>query len=189
MQAKHSIRDAPMIGYESERYYFAQNSLHPVLPDRMILIYPAGQEKKRCFNGSGDSICSAQKGFIGRVSVVFAITNPNLEGTYCAKATRPPAANKLTITVKSLLPGTVLPSYTVKIDPNLAVANGRVTSMSGFSDVGGQNSVVSLGLRGLGSSEQSNMRRQHLAGQSRNLHARARSYAWAYTRRNFLWLR
>jgi hypothetical protein len=54
MQAKHSIRNAPMIGYESERYYFAQNSLHPVLPDRMILIYPAGQEKKRCFNGSGD---------------------------------------------------------------------------------------------------------------------------------------
>lgn len=93
----------------------------------------------------GDSICSAQKGFIGRVSVVFAITNPNLEGTYCAKATSPPAANKFTITVKSLLPGTVLPSYTLKTDPNLAVANGQVTSMSGFSDVGGQNSVVSLG--------------------------------------------
>jgi Bacterial Ig-like domain (group 3) len=93
----------------------------------------------------GDSICSAQKGFIGRVSVVFAITNPNLEGTYCAKAASPPAANKFTITVKSLLPGTVLPSYTAKTDPNLAVANGQVTSMSGFSDVGGQNSVVSLG--------------------------------------------
>jgi len=92
-----------------------------------------------------DNICSAQKGFIGRVSVVFAITNPNLEGTYCAKATSPPAANKFTITVKSLLPGTVLSSYTVKTDPNLAVANGQVTSMSGFSDVGGQNSVVSLG--------------------------------------------
>lgn len=93
----------------------------------------------------GDSICSAQKGFIGRVSVVFAITNPNLEGTYCAKAASPPAANKFTITVKSLLPGTVLPSYTLKTDPNLAVANGLVTSMSGFSEVGGQNSVVSLG--------------------------------------------
>jgi hypothetical protein len=93
----------------------------------------------------GDTVCSAQKGFIGRVSVVFAITNPNLEGTYCAKPASPPAANKFIITVKSLLPGTVLPSYTVKTDPNLAVANGQVTSMSGFSDVGGQNSVVSLG--------------------------------------------
>jgi hypothetical protein len=92
-----------------------------------------------------DTVCSAQKGSIGRVSVVFAITNPNLEGTYCAKPSSPPAANKFAITVKSLLPGTVLPSYTVKTDPNLAVANGQVTSMSGFSEVGGQNSVVSLG--------------------------------------------
>jgi hypothetical protein len=92
-----------------------------------------------------DTVCSAQKGFIGRVSVVFAITNPNLEGTYCAKPANPPAANKFAITVKSLLPGTVLPNYTVKTDPNLAVANGLVTSMSGFSEVGGQNSVVSLG--------------------------------------------
>jgi hypothetical protein len=93
-----------------------------------------------------DTVCSAQKGFIGRVSVVFAITNPNLEGTYCAKPVgNPPAANKFAITVKSLLPGTVLPNYTVKTDPNLAVANGQVTSMSGFSEVGGQNSVVSLG--------------------------------------------
>ncbi|HEX6803582.1 MAG TPA: Ig-like domain repeat protein [Terriglobales bacterium] len=95
---------------------------------------------------AGDTVCSAAHGYIGRVSVVFAITNPNLEGTYCAKAVgNPPAANKFAITVKALLPGTVLPSYTVKTDPNLAVANGQVTSMSGFSDVGGQNSVISLG--------------------------------------------
>ncbi len=42
-----------------------------------------------------DNICSAQKGFIGRVSVVFAITNPNLEGTYCAKADQPARSKQI----------------------------------------------------------------------------------------------
>jgi hypothetical protein len=33
MQAKHSIRGAPIIVYEDERYYFAQNLSCPVLPE------------------------------------------------------------------------------------------------------------------------------------------------------------
>src|SRR5262249_8296811 len=43
-----------------------------------------------------------------------------------------------------------LPGYTTATDPNLAVANGKVTSISGFSDVGGQNSIISLGSGGWG---------------------------------------
>jgi hypothetical protein len=94
-----------------------------------------------------DSVCSKANGYIGRVTVIYAITNPNLNGTFCAKAVNPPAANKFTITLsnKPPLPGTVLPKYTVFTDPNLSVADGNVTSMSGYSDLGGQNSVISLG--------------------------------------------
>jgi FG-GAP-like repeat/Putative Ig domain len=97
---------------------------------------------------AGDTVCSAAKGYIGRVTVINAITNPNLNGTYCATQAIPTANNKFAITVTALAPSTVLPSYTVKTDPNLAIANGQVTSMSGYSDVGGQNSVISLGYGG-----------------------------------------
>ena len=98
---------------------------------------------------AGDTVCSGPNS-IGRVTVINAITNPNLNGTFCAKPANPPANNKFAITVTALLPSTVLPGYTVKTDPNLAIANGQVTSMSGYSDVGGQNSVISLGYGGWG---------------------------------------
>jgi len=95
-----------------------------------------------------DSVCSKANGYIGRVTVIYAITNPNLNGTFCAQAVgNPPAANKFAITLsnKPPLPGTILPKYTRYTDPNLSVADGNVTSMSGYSDLGGQNSVISLG--------------------------------------------
>jgi hypothetical protein len=98
---------------------------------------------------AGDSLCSSNKGFIGRVTVVFAISNPNLNGTFCAKGVgNPAAANKFSITLSTN--SSSLPSYTKATDPNLAVANGQVTSMSGYSDVGGQNLVVALGYGGWG---------------------------------------
>jgi len=94
-----------------------------------------------------DGVCSLKKGFIGRVTVVYAITNPNLNGTYCARAVgNSPYQFSITVSPSA----TALPGYTSKTDPNLAVANGQVTSMSGFSDVGGQNSVISLGYGGWG---------------------------------------
>ncbi|HEX3082405.1 MAG TPA: hypothetical protein VHQ86_04060, partial [Candidatus Saccharimonadia bacterium] len=68
-----------------------------------------------------------------------------MNGTYCATIVSP---TEFTITVSAST--TALPEYTSKTDPNLAVANGQVTSMSGFSDVGGQNSVISLGYGGWG---------------------------------------
>jgi len=66
-----------------------------------------------------------------------------LNGTYCATIVSP---TEFSITVN----GSANATYTSKTDPNLAVANGQVTSMSGFSDVGGQNSVISLGYGGWG---------------------------------------
>jgi len=83
---------------------------------------------------------------LGRVTVIFAITNSNLEGTFCVLSKPAPTANTFSITVGNATNFT----YTSKTDPNLSVANGQVTSMSGYSDVGGQNSVVSLGYGGWG---------------------------------------
>ena len=79
---------------------------------------------------------------LGRVTIVFAITNSALEGTYCVLSNPAPTAKTFAISVGGS-PTTT--NYTLKTDPNLAVANGQVTSMSGYSDVGGQNSVISLG--------------------------------------------
>ena len=91
---------------------------------------------------ANDTLCTK-----GRVTVVFAITNSNLNGTFCVLSTPAPTATTFSITV----PGSPTNfTYTTNTDPNLAVANGQVTSMSGYSDVGGQNSVISLGYGGWG---------------------------------------
>lgn len=79
----------------------------------------------------------------GRVTVVYAISNNSLEGTYCVLQ-KNLTATTFAISVGGAATKTTV-NYTKATDPNLAVANGQVTSMSGFSDVGGQNSVVSLG--------------------------------------------
>jgi FG-GAP-like repeat len=77
----------------------------------------------------------------GRVTVIFAISNPNLNGTFCAK-------NVTSTTFQITANGSAGANYTSITDPNLAVADGNVTSMSGYSEVGGQNSVISLGYGG-----------------------------------------
>jgi FG-GAP-like repeat/Putative Ig domain len=92
---------------------------------------------------ANDSLCASPT-YFGRVTIVFAITNPNLNGTYCVTSE---TATTFTITVGGSATNF---AYTSKTDPNLGVANGQVTSMSGYSDVGGQNSVVSLGYGGWG---------------------------------------
>jgi Bacterial Ig-like domain (group 3)/Putative Ig domain len=93
------------------------------------------------FASATDTSCPS-----GRVTVLFAITNSNLNGTFCAQ-------NVTSTTFQITVPGsptTKTVTYTSETDPNLAVANGQVTSMSGYSDVGGQNSVIALGYGGWG---------------------------------------
>jgi hypothetical protein len=89
-----------------------------------------------------DTVCTN-----GRVTVVFATTNSNLNGTFCVLSNPAPTATTFSITV---LGRSTNFTYTSKTDPNLAVANGQVTTISGYSDVGGQNSVISLGYGGWG---------------------------------------
>ena len=85
----------------------------------------------------GDTACPSSP----RVTVTFGGSNPNLNGSYCATVVNPTTFT-INVAANASVPSA---TYTSKTDPNLAVVNGQVTSMSGFSDVGGQNSVVSLG--------------------------------------------
>jgi hypothetical protein len=91
-----------------------------------------------------DTLCPS-----GRVTVVFALTNPNLNGTFCVKNVTP---TTFQITVGGSPFGSAGSpfNYSANAEPFLGFANAQVTSMSGYSDVGGQNLVVALGYGGWG---------------------------------------
>ena len=77
-----------------------------------------------------------------RVTVAFAITNPSLNATFCVQVIGPPATSTaFTIQVANSTSAT----YTFSTDPNLAVAPGHAGTISGFSDIGGQDSLIALG--------------------------------------------
>ena len=77
----------------------------------------------------------------GRISIFGAISNPNLNNTYLVQSV--PTPTTFTIQVPS---GTIVP--TLASDPSLAVASGAVGSGSGVSDLGGADSLITLGLWG-----------------------------------------
>jgi hypothetical protein len=83
----------------------------------------------------------------GRVTVAFAITNPdNLNGTFCVTSvstTNP--ANQTPDTFTIHVGNSASATYTPVTDPNLAVASGQAGTISGFSDIGGAHSVIALG--------------------------------------------
>jgi hypothetical protein len=81
----------------------------------------------------------------GRVTIVGAATSPNLDGTYCVNSPFNSAGTSFTITVGG---SSTTASYTFLTDPNLAVAVGQVNTTSGRSDVGGGDSLITLGLWG-----------------------------------------
>lgn len=83
----------------------------------------------------------------GRVTVILAITNTNLNGTFCVLSSPAPTATTFSISVGGSATNF---TYTAMTDPNMAVANGQVTSVSGLSDVGGDDSIISLGYGGWG---------------------------------------
>src|SRR6267154_2723542 len=81
----------------------------------------------------------------GRVTVAFAITNPDLNGTYCVTSTSTSSANTAPDTFTISVATSTSKSYPLSTDPDLAVASGQASTVSGFSDVGGQDSVITLG--------------------------------------------
>ena len=87
---------------------------------------------------------SAPHGLIAgtdRVTIADAITTSSLNGTYVVQS-----ASGNVFTIQS--PTATNSSYSVLTDPNLSVSSGRVDSISGFSDIGGADSLIALGLWG-----------------------------------------
>jgi X-X-X-Leu-X-X-Gly heptad repeat protein len=74
-----------------------------------------------------------------RVTITDAITNPSLNGTYLVQTA---SGNTFTIQIPTAANAT----YTQSTDPWLSVATGRIRTTSGVSDIGGADSLVSLGL-------------------------------------------
>jgi len=75
-----------------------------------------------------------------RVTVADAISNPNLNGVYIVQTS---SGNTFTIQI----PNATTATYTHATDPRLSVAS-RIGTGSGYSDVGGANSLITLGLWG-----------------------------------------
>jgi hypothetical protein len=83
-----------------------------------------------------------------RVTVTGAISNPSLNNTYLVKSvTRVPGNYSFTIQLATSTTSPV--AYTVTTDPVLMVGNGAATARSGISDLGGANSLITLGLWGV----------------------------------------
>ena len=93
----------------------------------------------------------------GRVTVADAITPlptaacaaspqtcPSLNGTYLVQS----VANPTTFTIGIATAVSATTSYTHSTDPNLSIASGQAGTGSGRSDVGGENSLITLGLWG-----------------------------------------
>lgn len=103
--------------------------------------------------GTLDNIDNVQGGPIiqdpscanGRVTIFGAGTNANLNGTFCVNTSTAPNGDTFTIVVPGPSENT---SYTYLTDPNLAVAPSFTSTASGVSDVGGEDSLVTLGLWG-----------------------------------------
>jgi len=81
----------------------------------------------------------------GRVTISDAITNPNLNGTWLVtKISCPPNPNPcFQITIGTSVGAQS--TYTLQTDPNLSVAPGQAGTGSGFSDLGGADSLITLG--------------------------------------------
>jgi hypothetical protein len=77
-----------------------------------------------------------------RVTISDAISNPSLNGTYLVSSV--PSPKSFTIQI----PTATTASYTPVSDPFLAVASGVASTRSGISDIGGADSLVTLGLWG-----------------------------------------
>ena len=84
-----------------------------------------------------------------RVTVSDAITYPNLNGTYIVQSVN---GNSFTIQINCSPTTTPCPTttatYTQSTDPRLSVASGQIETTSGVSDVGGADSLITLGLWG-----------------------------------------
>jgi hypothetical protein len=80
-----------------------------------------------------------------RVTVSDAITNPNFPGVYFVQSQN---FTSTTFTIPVANPTGAAYAYNQTTDPGLSVASSQLSSISGLSDIGGADSLISLGLWG-----------------------------------------
>src|SRR5262249_4566928 len=92
-------------------------------------------------SGTGTVTTSTPHGFSSgtRVGVEGAIGDFHLNGTYIVQST--PTSTTFTINTPNVTPGT----YALATEPHLVVVSGPARSTSGWSDVAGGDSMVTLG--------------------------------------------
>ncbi|MBZ5527089.1 MAG: hypothetical protein LAN71_04190 [Acidobacteriia bacterium] len=78
-----------------------------------------------------------------RVTIGSALSNPNLNGIFLTTPAPAVGSTTFSITLPTSVTGTV--TYTKVTDPNLVVASDNLRSGSGFSDIGGADSLITLG--------------------------------------------
>jgi hypothetical protein len=84
-----------------------------------------------------------------RVTVSDAITNPNFPGVYFVQNVDvDPTKNIFRFTIPVVNPTGAPYAYKQTTDPGLSVASSQVSSISGLSDIGGADSLITLGLWG-----------------------------------------
>jgi hypothetical protein len=76
----------------------------------------------------------------GRVTISDAITNPNLSGVYFVQS-----LTDTSFTIQLPNPTGAAYAYTKGTDPDLSVASSTVSTGSGMSDIGGADSLITLG--------------------------------------------
>ncbi|HEV2102811.1 MAG TPA: hypothetical protein VGR58_08525 [Candidatus Acidoferrum sp.] len=93
-------------------------------------------------HGLAAAINSSDTNPNARVTISDAISNPGLNGTYLVASV--PSSTSFTIQIATATNAT----YTQVTDPFLAIGSGVPTTRSGISDIGGADSLITLGLWG-----------------------------------------
>ena len=93
-------------------------------------------------HGLAAALSSSDTNPNARVTISDAISNPGLNGTYLVASV--PSSTSFTIQIAMATTAT----YTPGTDPFLAIGSGVATTRSGISDIGGADSLISLGLWG-----------------------------------------
>jgi hypothetical protein len=93
-------------------------------------------------HGLAAAVSSSDTNPNARVTISDAISNPSLNGTYLVASV--PSPTSFTIQIAAATTAT----YTQLTDPFLAIGSGVASTRSGISDIGGADSLISLGLWG-----------------------------------------
>jgi hypothetical protein len=120
-------------------WYFVNGSLVSVVASGNTLTFTTSSPHGLAVNALAPN---------GRISIDGAISNPSLNGTYLVQGFPPDANGNPSTTSFTIQLATATAAPTKTTDPFLSVGSGVVNAASGVSDLGGADSLTSLGLWG-----------------------------------------